>query len=168
MKECCCLLVSEQDHPSCVLLFSHVWFFVTPWTVAHHARLSMKFSRQEYWSGLPFPPSGNLLNPGIEPTSLVSPALAGRFFTIEPPGKPSIYFSMKYIYWFVFPVSAQVSVWFCLSVALTHFFDFFFWEIRLISAFTSYNSLLWSAMPFCLQISAQSFITLSYCHFLVL
>ena len=128
LRYCCCLLVSKQDHPSCALLFSHVWFFMTPWTVAHHARLSMKFSRQEYWSGLPFPPSGNLLNPGIEPTSLVSPALAGRFFTIEPPGKPSIYFSMKYFYWFVFPVSVQLSVWFYfgLSGALTHFLTFLF------------------------------------------
>ena len=54
---------------------------VTPWTVACQASLSMGFSRQEYWSGLPFPPLGNLPNPGIEPASLSSPALAGRFFT---------------------------------------------------------------------------------------
>ena len=48
----------------------------------------MGFFRQEYWSGLPFPPPGGLPNPGIEPVSLVSPVLAGRFFTPEPPGKP--------------------------------------------------------------------------------
>ena len=59
--------------------------FVTPWTVARQAPLSMGFSRQGYWRGLPFPPPGDLSNPGIEP---VSPALAGRFFTTEPPGKP--------------------------------------------------------------------------------
>ena len=53
-----------------------------PWTVAHKAPLSMGFSRQEYRSGLPFPPPGHLPNPGIE---LTSPALAGRFFTTEPP-----------------------------------------------------------------------------------
>ena len=47
----------------------------------------MGFSRQEYWSGLPFPLPGDLPNPGIEPTSLASPALAGRFFTTEPPGE---------------------------------------------------------------------------------
>ena len=47
--------------------------------------LSMEFSRQEYWSGLPFPPSGDLPNPGIKP---LSPALTGGFFTTEPPGKP--------------------------------------------------------------------------------
>ena len=61
--------------------FSHVRLFVTLWTVAHQALLSMKFSRQEYWSGLPFPTSGELLDPGIKPAFLVSPALAGRFFT---------------------------------------------------------------------------------------
>ena len=48
----------------------------------------MGFPRQEYWSGLSLPPPGNLPDPGIRPTSLVSPALAGGFFTVEPPGKP--------------------------------------------------------------------------------
>ena len=70
-----------------VCALSCVWLFETPWTVAHQAPLFMGFSRQEYWSGLPFPPPGNLLNPGIEPLSLVSPASAGRFFTTAPPGK---------------------------------------------------------------------------------
>ena len=50
------------------------------------APLSMGFSRQESWTGLPCPPPGDLPNPGIKPSSLVSPALAGRFFTIVPPG----------------------------------------------------------------------------------
>ena len=54
---------------------------VIPWTVAHQAPLSMGFSRQEYWSELPFPLPGDLPNPGIESMSLKSPALAGRFFT---------------------------------------------------------------------------------------
>ena len=52
---------------------------VTPWTIACQAPLSMEFSRQEHWSGLPFPSPGDLPDPGVEPTSLVSPALAGRF-----------------------------------------------------------------------------------------
>jgi len=56
---------------------------VTPWTVACQAALPMEFSKQEYWSGLPFPPLGNLFDPGIELTSLVSPALRDRFFTAE-------------------------------------------------------------------------------------
>ena len=54
---------------------------MTPWTVAHQAVLSMKFPGEEYWSGLPGPPPGDLPYSGIEPTSLVSPALAGGFLT---------------------------------------------------------------------------------------
>ena len=54
---------------------------VTPWTVDHQAPLSMRFSRQEYWSGLLCPPPEDLPDPGIAPTSLMSPALASRFFT---------------------------------------------------------------------------------------
>ena len=54
--------------------------FVTPWTVAHQAPLSMGFPRQGHWTGLPFPSLGDFLNPGIEPLSLASLALAGRFF----------------------------------------------------------------------------------------
>ena len=63
------------------------YFFVTLWTVAHQASLSIAFPRQELWSGLPFPSLGDLSHPGIEPTSL---ALTGRFFTTEPPGKPKL------------------------------------------------------------------------------
>ena len=66
---------------------SPVQLFVTPWTVAHQAPLSMEFSRQEYWSMLPFPTPGNLPNPGIKPTSLASPALAGRLFITALSGK---------------------------------------------------------------------------------
>ena len=61
--------------------------FVTPWTVACQAPLSMGFPRQEYCSGLPFPSPGDLSDPGIEPAAPVSPALAGRFFTTELPEK---------------------------------------------------------------------------------
>ena len=61
-----------------VCTLSCVQLFVTPWTVACQAPLSMEFSRQEYWSRLPFPPSGDFPDPGIKPKSLASPALAGR------------------------------------------------------------------------------------------
>ena len=61
--------------------FSRVWLFVTLWTVAHQAPLSMGFFRQEYWSGLPCPAPGDLPDWRIAPTSLMSPAVAGRFFT---------------------------------------------------------------------------------------
>ena len=64
-----------------VKLLCLVRLFAIPWTVAHHAPLSMGFSRQEYWSGLLYPPPGDLPNPGIEPMSLMSPGLAGKFFT---------------------------------------------------------------------------------------
>ena len=59
--------------------------FAIPWTVTQQAPLSIGFSRQEYWNGLPFPSPGDLPDPGREP---VSPALAGRFFTTESPRKP--------------------------------------------------------------------------------
>ena len=71
----------------CVFVLSHLRLCATPWTVAHQASLSMQFSRQEYWSGLPFPPPGDLLNPRIKPMSLTSLVLAGRLFTTAPPGK---------------------------------------------------------------------------------
>ena len=70
--------------------FSHVQLFVTPWTIAHQAPLSMGFSRQEYWSGSPFPPPGGLPNPGIEPASLMSPALQTGSLPLAPPWKPDI------------------------------------------------------------------------------
>ena len=65
----------------CVELLSCVQLFVDSWTVAHQAPLSMEFSRQEYWSGLPFLNPVDLPDPGIEPVSFSSPALAGGFFT---------------------------------------------------------------------------------------
>ena len=70
----CCLVAVLSDS------------LVTPWTVAHQASLSMRFFRQEYWSGLPFSSSGDLPDPGIEPRSL---ALQADSLVPEPPGKPS-------------------------------------------------------------------------------
>ena len=90
---CPFLICTKSLLPQCVLLPSRVLLSETPRTVARHAPLSMGIFRQEYWSGLPFPPPGDLSGPGIEPAS---PALAGRFFTTVPPGKP--------------PISAQVLI----------------------------------------------------------
>ena len=84
------MLIQIYNRLVAVQLLCHVWLFVTPWTVAHHIPLSMGFPRQEYWSGLPFSPPGELPNPGIEPVFPTSPALAGRFFTAEPSEKPHI------------------------------------------------------------------------------
>ena len=71
---CACSVMSES--------------FVTPGTVPHQAPLSMGLPRQEYWGGLPFPGPGDLPNPGIEPTSLASPALQVDSLPSEPTGKP--------------------------------------------------------------------------------
>ena len=65
----------------CVQRLSSGQLFAITWTVAQQALLSKGFSQQEYFSGVPFPPPGDLSNPGIEPMSLTSPALAGGFFT---------------------------------------------------------------------------------------
>ena len=73
----------------CAQSLSRVRLFMTTWTVAREAPPSMGFPRQEYWSGLPFLSPGDLPDPGIES---VSPALAGIFFTTEPPGKPELIF----------------------------------------------------------------------------
>ena len=70
-----------------ILHFSRVQLFVTLWTVAHQAPLSMGFSRHEYWSGLPCPPSGDLPKPGIEPRS---PTLQADSLPSEPPGNPKV------------------------------------------------------------------------------
>ena len=72
----------------CAQSLSRVQLSATLWTVARQPPLSMGFPRQEYWSGLPFPPPEDLPDPGMEPTCLVFPALVGRFFTAEPLGKP--------------------------------------------------------------------------------
>ena len=85
-----------------------------PWTVSCQALLSMEFSRQEYWSGLPFPSLGDFPNPGIKPVSLACPALAGRFFTTESPGKHIIYqlyLNLK-------------DVYYCFNFKNVHFFFF--------------------------------------------
>ena len=72
--------------PSLLAVLSRVWLLETPWTITGQVSLSMELSSQEYRSGWPFPPPGDLPNTAIEPSSLVSPALAGKCFTTVPPG----------------------------------------------------------------------------------
>ena len=86
----------------CACALSCVQLFATPWAVALQASLSMGFSRQEYWSGLPNPPPGDLPDPGIELASPVAPALAGGYFTTEPPGKPLCYVLSLPFFFFMF------------------------------------------------------------------
>ena len=82
---------------------------MTQWTVAGQALLSIGFFRQEYWSGWPFPPPGDLPDPGIEPTSPSSPALAGSFFTADPPGKLCLELLSTHLF----------SFWLCQVLAAT-------------------------------------------------
>ena len=81
----CILSECGVSHFSCVQLFA------TLWTVAHQAPLSMEFSRQEHWNGLPCPPPGDLPDPGIKPVCSTSAALASGFFPTSAPGKPTFY-----------------------------------------------------------------------------
>ena len=76
-----CFSLKLIMHASMLSCFSHVWLLATLWTIACQAPLSMGFFSQEYWSGLPFPSSGDLPDSGIEPESLMLPALAAGFFT---------------------------------------------------------------------------------------
>ena len=69
----------------CAQSLSCIQVLATPWIVVCQAPLSIAFSRQEYWNGLPFPPPEDLPDPGVEPKCPVTPELAGRFFTTEPP-----------------------------------------------------------------------------------
>ena len=70
-------------------MLNHVQVFAIPWAAAHQAPLSLEFFRQEYWNGLPFPTPEDFPNPGIEPGSLASPALAGGFFIMCHQGSPT-------------------------------------------------------------------------------
>ena len=93
--------------------FSHVRFFATLWTVAHQALLSMGFPRQEYYSRLPCPPPGDLSNPGIEPRSLMSPALAGGFFTTSATWK-----DLKYVQIWIEQFHFQaIILWIFLTIS---------------------------------------------------
>ena len=80
--------------------FSHVQLFVTPWTVACQAPLPMEFSRQEYWSGLPFLSPGDLPDPAIEPTSPLAPALQADSLPLSHWGSPSHHLTNDHLHTF--------------------------------------------------------------------
>ena len=86
---------TSQVIHSLFLSLSQVPLFLTPWTVAYQAPSSMGFSRQEYWSGLPFPSPGDLPDPGIK---LGSPALQADALTSEPPGKQNFKLCLDTVY----------------------------------------------------------------------
>ena len=112
-------------------LLSCVRFHVTPWTTVHQASLSVGFSRQEHWIGLQCPLPGDLPKPGIEPVSPVCPALAGGFFTTEPPWKPRVTTDEpKLIYYYelksIVDIRAHCAVYFmgfdkCIMTCIHHY-----------------------------------------------
>ena len=105
-----------------VKLLGHVWLFVTLWTAAHQAPLSMGFPRQEYWSGLSCSPPGDLPDPGIEPTSPLTPGLQVDFFLpTELPGKPDAEYTCNK--WWVLLLQAVCKLNACYVV---FFFCFLF------------------------------------------
>ena len=116
---------------ACVLgHFSRVQFFVILWTIAHQVLLSVAFSRQEYWSGLPCPSPGDLPNPGIELTSLMSPTLAGRFFTTSATWEaPKKHTAEKYLVEWKDVQLLSLAPWFSIRV----------WNLP--------NILFWSLLP---------------------
>ena len=87
---------------------SRVWLFETPWTVTHQAPPPMEFSRQEYWSGLPFPSPRDLSDPGIEPAS---PTLWADALTSEPPGNQEM--TMKGFLFIIIFLNFTILYWFC-------------------------------------------------------
>ena len=84
-------VLNMNGYESILNHFSHVQLFVTPWTTARQAPLSIEFSRQVYWSGLPCSPPGGLPNPGIKPASPFGSCIAGGFLTTGPLGKSKCY-----------------------------------------------------------------------------
>ena len=97
---------------SCIWLLSRSNSFVIPWIVAHQVPLSMGFSRQEYWSGLPYLPPEDLPNAGFEFTS-VSPELTGGFFTIEPPEKPFQFSCIPKMCFTTSILYSSIPFWWC-------------------------------------------------------
>ena len=118
----------------CVLALSHIWLFMTPWTEAHQAPLSLGFSRQEYWSGLPFPSQGDLLNSGIEPAS---PTLKASTLPLVPPenSESSLVMVKRKMFWNLFKSIhcglglIQVNTRWC--DASTQWIEGIYWAVRI-------------------------------------
>ena len=124
--------------------FSRVQLFVTPRTAAHQAPLSMGFSRQEYWSGLSCPPPGDLPDPGVEPASLMSPALAGGFFTTSTTWEALV------------SLQAPSNLWFLNVEENSNSSLFLFLNLHFLSGWSSDNSS-------CDSVGILKHINISYC-----
>jgi len=125
--------------------FSFVWFFSTLRTVTCQAPLTMGFSRQEYWSGLPCLPPGDFPNLGIEPESLVSPALAGRFFTSSATFPGSLWHSLACSS--ITPMSAFVVIWHSPWLSLH------------VAIFSQGHQLYWARSPLYFSMTSSQRIT---------
>ena len=108
-------------------LLQHVQLFAVPWTEACQAPLSMGFSRQEYWSGLPCPPPGNLPNPGIKPASPVTPALQTDSLPTEPPEKPPHTYILYFRFFFII---GYYKILYIISCAIQYILVVYFIESR--------------------------------------
>ena len=121
-----------------------------PWTVAHYAPLSMGFSRQEYWSGLPFPPPGDLPDPGIEPWAPVpdccrqTPALQANSLPTEPPGKAILWFLN--IFYICYPTLVAQTVK-CLPTMREMWVQSLGWEDPLEKEMATHSSTLAWKIP---------------------
>ena len=104
-----------NDHV-CVLSLQPCPTLCSPVTVAHQAPLPMEFSRQEYWSGLPFPPPGDLPNPGTEPMSPASPALAGGFLPLCHLGSLEWLYNSQFHLWYILKSSGNRALNRCLCI----------------------------------------------------
>ena len=114
----------------------HIQLFVTQWTTAHQAPLSLEFSIQEYWSGLPCPPPGDLPNPGIKPTSVMSPALAAGSLPLALP-------IVLYIFWIL--ISYQIWLENIFSYSIGSLFTLLHWcfYFEVIQIYVFFSCCLW-------------------------
>ena len=117
---CVCIYICIVSH-ACSVVSN---FFATLWMVTHNSPTSMGFSRQEYWSWLPFPFPGDLPHPGLEPTGSVAPELAGEFFTTESPRKPYIYIYAIYmpLYIYIMPYMPLYTYIFYIYIYIMHIY----------------------------------------------
>ena len=118
----------------CVLSHFSMSNSETLWSVAHQAPQSMGFSRQKHWSGLLCPSLGDLPNPGIKPTSPMSPALLGRFFTPVPGGKPwfSYTYTYTYTYTYIYMCVCVYSFFYILFLYMLHMCHVLSWPYSIL------------------------------------
>ena len=117
---CVCVCVRARTH---VLMLSHVWLCDPMDCMARQAPLPMEFSSQEYWSRLPFPSPGDLPDPRFEPMSLVSPALAGGFFTSWATGEANTYWSLHSVEYYTAPRTNNLHLFKIVWVNPTNYVD---------------------------------------------